>query len=98
MKERCQLCGKYWFVSVKASPEKLDNYICPRCSRNLKNRRDKLLKHGKRPTMKQKKLISSRRLNPMNWLVVKDTPDFMEILHRHSNKRRNIDKGRDKPK
>jgi hypothetical protein len=51
------------------------------------------MKHGKRPTRKQKLLIKSRRLNPANWLVIKDTPDSMEIIHRHGVTRRYLDKG-----
>ena len=34
--------------------------------------------------------IRSKRLNPDNWLVVKDTPSEMVLVHRHfdSNTRR----------
>ncbi|MCR4442176.1 MAG: hypothetical protein QHH10_08105 [Peptococcaceae bacterium] len=51
------------------------------------------MKNGKRPTMRQKLLMKSRRLNPDNWFVTKDTPDFMEVVHRHGNTKRNIRKG-----
>lgn len=44
------------------------------------------MKHGKAPTREQKKLISSRRLDPNDWLVVKDTPDQMELVHRLSDR------------
>ncbi|WP_018306296.1 DUF6906 family protein [Desulfitobacterium hafniense] len=40
------------------------------------------LKHGKNPTRRQKELIKARRLNPSSWLVTKDTPTEMEIIHR----------------
>lgn len=52
------------------------------------------MKHGKRPTAQQRKLIKSKRLNPENWLVVKDTPTEMVLLHRHfDTKTRTIPKG-----
>ena len=45
------------------------------------------MKHGKRPSLKEKKLIAtlkikSRHLNPENWLVVKDTPAELHIIHK----------------
>ena len=40
------------------------------------------MKHGKRPTVKQKKFLSAHRLNPDNWLIVKDTPEEMHIVYR----------------
>ena len=44
------------------------------------------MKNGKRPTKKQAIFIKMHGLNWENWLVVKDTPDRMELLHRHSDK------------
>lgn len=44
------------------------------------------MKHGKRPTVAQRKLMQSRRLDPGMWLVVKDTPEKMEIVHRLSDR------------
>lgn len=44
------------------------------------------MKHGKNPTREQKKLIQQWKLNPENWLVVKDTPDQMLLVHRYSEK------------
>ena len=41
------------------------------------------MKHGKNPTREQKKLLAKRKLNPEDWLVVKDTPERMELVHRH---------------
>ena len=41
------------------------------------------MKHGKKPTRKQVAFIQSKRLNPGNWLVVKDTPEKMVLVHRH---------------
>jgi hypothetical protein len=43
------------------------------------------MKHGKKPTVAQRKLIQQWRLNPADWLIVKDTPEEMVIVHRHSD-------------
>ena len=40
------------------------------------------MKHGKRPTVRQKKMLAEHRLNPDNWLIVKDTPEAMHIVYR----------------
>lgn len=48
------------------------------------------MKHGKNPTVAQRKLIKSWHLNPENWLVCKDTPVEMVIQHRISDKIRKI--------
>ena len=52
------------------------------------------MKHGKCPTRRQKELLQARRLDPANWLVIKDTPQAFEVLHRHSLKPRLIYKPR----
>lgn len=41
------------------------------------------IKNGKRPTVAQKKLLTQQKLNPDIWLVCKDTPEAMELVHRH---------------
>ena len=46
------------------------------------------MKHGKKPTVAQKKLMVKWRLDPTMWLVVKDTPVRMETVHRLSDKTR----------
>ena len=52
------------------------------------------MKHGVKPTRSQRMFIQSKRLNPENWFVTKDTPDRMELQHRHfENKTRIIQKG-----
>lgn len=48
------------------------------------------MKHGRKPTREQRKLIQSVRLDPAVWLVVKDTPERMELVHRHSDKTKRI--------
>lgn len=46
------------------------------------------MKNGKKPTKKQCILMSQWGLDYRNWLVVKDTPKQMEIVHRLSDKTR----------
>ena len=46
------------------------------------------MKHGKKPTREQRKLITKWRMDPAMWLVVKDTPEFMELVHRYSDQTR----------
>lgn len=43
------------------------------------------MKHGVRPTRSQRLFIQSKRLNPANWYVTKDTPERMELVHRNFN-------------
>ena len=50
------------------------------------------MKHGKCPTRRQKELLQARRLDPDNWYVIKDTPQKLEVLHRHSLKSKMIPK------
>lgn len=38
------------------------------------------MKNPKKPTYAQRAFIESKRLNPMNWLVVKDSPECLEII------------------
>lgn len=45
------------------------------------------MKNGKRPTLKQKKLMRSHGLTPENWLVVKNTQEFLEVVSRTSLKK-----------
>ena len=50
------------------------------------------MKNGKKPTVAQRILLKEWRLNWENWLVTKDTPDEMWIVHRLSGKQRRIKK------
>lgn len=47
---------------------------------------------GKKPTYNQKKFLRKNRLDPFNWLVQKDTPDYMQIVNRYSGNERVIKK------
>lgn len=44
------------------------------------------MKHGKNPTREQRKLLAKWKLDPAMWLVVKDTPTQMLLVHRHFDK------------
>lgn len=50
------------------------------------------MKNGKRPTLSQKKEMRIHGLVPENWLVVKDTRTFLEVVSRMELKR--IGKGK----
>lgn len=50
------------------------------------------MKHGKNPTLKQKKELAKRKLNYENWSVIKDTPEKLEIINRDSGKTRTLKK------
>ena len=47
---------------------------------------------AKKPTYNQKKFLKANRLDPFNWLVQKDTPEFMQIIHTYSGTVRKIKK------
>lgn len=51
------------------------------------------MKHGKKPTAEQRKLMQVWGLNPREWLVCKDTSTEMEVVHRHTDTKRTIRKG-----
>lgn len=51
------------------------------------------MKHGKAPTVAQKKLLKAKHLDPANWLVERDTPEQMVIIHRFGQSVRVIRKG-----
>ncbi|WP_407310594.1 DUF6906 family protein [Desulfosporosinus sp. SB140] len=43
------------------------------------------MKHGLKPTAKQRKRITAFGLNPDDYLVTKDTPTFFQIVHRETD-------------
>jgi hypothetical protein len=45
-----------------------------------------IIKHGKKPNREQRKLMQEWRLKPEDWLVERDTPEKMILVHRHSDK------------
>jgi hypothetical protein len=45
------------------------------------------LRHGKRPTRKQKVRLGQFRLNPKNWLVIKEKRNGeLVLLHKHTDR------------
>lgn len=42
------------------------------------------MKQGKKPTYSQRKVLEEWGLNPRDWLVSKDTPEKMMLVHRHT--------------
>jgi hypothetical protein len=52
------------------------------------------MKQLKKPTRSQKILIQKKKLKPEDWMVERDTPDEMVLVHKHfNNTRRIIHKG-----
>lgn len=41
------------------------------------------MKHGKKPTREQKKLIQKMKLNPDDWMIERDTSEKIILVHRH---------------
>ena len=48
------------------------------------------MKHGVKPTREQRKLMQKWKLDSSMWLVVKDTPEKMELVHRHFERTKKI--------
>ena len=48
------------------------------------------MKHGKKPTVAQRKLMEKWKVNAQDWLVVKDEPSQMTLVHRHFDNRTKI--------
>ena len=51
---------------------------------------DESMKHGKNPTKRQKILLKKFKLDPRNWLIVKDCGECFEIVNRFSGNRRKL--------
>ena len=49
-----------------------------------------IMKHGKKPTVQQRRMMEKRGLDSRVWLVVKDTPQNMELVHRHRDRTRRV--------
>ena len=50
------------------------------------------MKHGKKPTVAQRKWLASKRINAEDWLVSKDTPEQMVLVHRYFDRTKTIPK------
>lgn len=45
------------------------------------------MKNGKNPTLEHKKILKSHGLIPTEWLIVKDLPEYLEIVNRNELKK-----------
>ena len=43
------------------------------------------MKNGKKPTVRQCKMMQKNGMTSADWLVVKDTPELIELVHRYSD-------------
>lgn len=50
------------------------------------------MKHGKKPTVRQCEIIKARGMNPENWLIEREAPEKLVIIHRYTNTMREIPK------
>lgn len=41
------------------------------------------MKQLRKPTRSQKILLQKRKLNPADWMVERDTPEKLVLVHRH---------------
>lgn len=48
------------------------------------------MKNGKKPTVAQRKLMQKWKLNSEDWLVVKDEPSKMTLVHKHFDSKTKI--------
>ena len=51
------------------------------------------MKHGKKPTREQRKLMQKWRVNTQDWLVERETLSELVLRHRHFDKIKIIPKG-----
>lgn len=51
------------------------------------------MKHGKRPTREQRKLMQKWKVNCQDWLVERETIHELVLVHRHLDKIKVIPKG-----
>ena len=48
------------------------------------------MKQLSKPTRSQRIFIKSKRLNPENWMVERDTPEQMVLVHKHFDGKKRI--------
>ena len=51
------------------------------------------MKHGKKPTRRHKEILSAKKLNPNNWLIVKNLDNRLEVVHRGTGSTKTINLG-----
>ena len=52
------------------------------------------MKHGTKPTVRQAKMLQAKKLKAEDWLVERETPTEMVVVHRYGNTVRVIRKDR----
>lgn len=48
------------------------------------------MKHGKNPTREQRKLMQKWKLDWRDWLVERETPTQLSLIHRHFDRTKKI--------
>ena len=51
------------------------------------------IKHGKKPTREQRKLMAKWKVNTYDWLVERETSTELVLIHRHFDVKKIIPKG-----
>lgn len=51
------------------------------------------MKHGKKPTREQRKLMEKCKVNTQDWLVERETLSELVLIHRHFDTKKIIPKG-----
>ncbi len=51
------------------------------------------MKHGKKPSREQRKLMMKWKVNTYDWLVERETLTELVLIHRHFDKKKIIPKG-----
>ena len=50
------------------------------------------MKHGKKPTVRQAKILQAHGMNPENWLIERESPETLTAIHRYTDTKREIPK------
>ncbi len=50
------------------------------------------MKHGKKPTVRQAKILQAHGLKPENWLIERESPEEIVAVHRYAPTTRVIPK------
>lgn len=50
------------------------------------------MKHGKKPTLEQKRLMQNWKLDPAEWLVTKNLSNRLELVNKNTGKKKIIGK------
>lgn len=48
------------------------------------------MKQLKKPTRSQKILLQKKKLNPADWMIERDTPEQLVLVHRHFDRVKKI--------